>query len=106
MLRRTLFRSVRNYATVSTTGTTTAATTATPVTATVVPVKRVGAFRGGLLGFFTGVSVTTAVVYFYVLEEYKNSSNVIIKDVVGLTKSIRILEEHVKVLEQKQVDSK
>ncbi|CCH44647.1 putative secreted protein [Wickerhamomyces ciferrii] len=81
-----------------------AATTAAATTAKVVskPAKRIGAFRGGFLGFFFGVSLTSIFTYSYVLDQHKTSSNVIISDVLSLQKSIRVLEEHVRVLEKNQ----
>lgn len=67
------------------------------------PVRRVGALRGGFLGFFVGVSITSAFVYKYIWDDYNTATSVVIKDVLSLSKSIRILEEHVKALEdQKQ----
>jgi hypothetical protein len=69
---------------------------------TSAPVKKIGALRGGLIGFLSGVSITSAVVYCYAIDEYHNSNNLILKDVLSLTKSIRVLEEHVKALEQRK----
>lgn len=54
------------------------------------------------MGFLAGVSVTSVGVYLYVVEEYQNSSNEVLKDVLSLSKSIRVLEEHVRALENQQ----
>lgn len=64
---------------------------------TEIPRKTSSSLRGGILGFFIGVSATSLFVYNYVL----NDNNVVLKDVLSLNKSIKVLEEHVKALEDK-----
>jgi len=100
MLRTTVLQStktsLRTYATAA------ANTAAPPPMAPSKPIKRIGGFRGGFLGFFIGVSLTSLVTYSYVLDQHKTSSNVIISDVLTLQKSIRTLEEHVRALERQQ----
>lgn len=61
--------------------------------------RKVGAVRGGLLGFLVGVTVTGAGSYYYLLDEYKNANNVVVADVAALQASIASLERHVKALE-------
>ncbi|KAG7773779.1 hypothetical protein KL930_004292 [Ogataea haglerorum] len=64
------------------------------------PVKRSStSLRGVLLGFFAGVSITGFGAYYYLLDEYKSSSNAVVSDVLLLQKSIRKLESHVRTLE-------
>lgn len=65
------------------------------------PSKKIGAFKGGFLGFLTGVAVTSVLIYTYALDEYKKDSSLVLSDVLSLQKSIRVLEEHVKALEQR-----
>lgn len=72
---------------------TTAASPAAPVS------RKVGAVKGGFLGFLLGVTATGAGSYIYLLDEYKSASNVIVADVVALQSSIASLEKHVKSLE-------
>ncbi|CCE80507.1 Piso0_003624 [Millerozyma farinosa CBS 7064] len=63
--------------------------------------KKVGSFRGGLLGFLFGVTVTGVGSYYYLLEEYKAANNVVVADVVSLKSTIANLENHIKVLEDR-----
>ncbi|KAH3666858.1 hypothetical protein OGAPHI_003307 [Ogataea philodendri] len=64
------------------------------------PVRRPNtSLRGVLLGFFTGVSITGFGAYYYLLDEYKASSDAVVSDVLLLQKSIRKLEGHVRTLE-------
>jgi len=85
-----MFRSaIRKYATAP------AAAVSRPPT-----VKRVGSIRGGLVGFLLGVTTTSFVSYYYLLDEYKNANNVIVADIVSLQSSISNLENYVKSLEK------
>ena len=63
--------------------------------------RRVGAVRGGLLGFLLGVTSTGAALYYYILDEYKTANNVVVADVAALQSLILLLEKHVKQLERK-----
>lgn len=62
--------------------------------------RKVGAFRGGFLGFLVGVTFTGAGSYYYLLDQYKLANNVVVADVVALQSSIASLEKHVKSLEE------
>lgn len=64
--------------------------------------RRVGAVRGGFLGFLVGVTATGAGSYYYLLDEYKVANNVIVADVAALQSSIASLEKHVKSLEARK----
>ena len=64
--------------------------------------KRVGAVRGGLTGFLLGVTVTGAGCYYYMLEEYKKSINMLVLDLLSLTETVQNLEKHIKSLESKK----
>lgn len=62
--------------------------------------KKIGAVKGGLFGFLTGVTATGVGSYYYLLDQYKLANNVIIADVVALQSSIANLEKHIKSLEE------
>jgi len=67
-----------------------------------VPKKRpVGAFRGGLFGFLLGSTVSGAAAYFYLLEEYKVSNELLTEDIDALRSSIKRIEVYVRSLEEK-----
>ncbi|GAV27897.1 hypothetical protein PMKS-001365 [Pichia membranifaciens] len=55
--------------------------------------------KGVLFGFFAGVSITGFGCYYYLLDEYKTSSDAIISDILLLQKTIRNMETHIRVLE-------
>lgn len=57
-------------------------------------------FGGALGGFLAGMSVTSGAVYFYLVNQYNNSNELVVRDVLSLARSVRILEEHVRALEQ------
>lgn len=63
--------------------------------------KKVGTFRGSLVGFLLGVTLTGVGSYYYLIDEYKVANNVIVADVITLQNSIANLEKHVKELEKK-----
>jgi hypothetical protein len=52
-----------------------------------VVVQRVGAFRGGLVGFLIGTTATSAACYAYFLEEYQQSSNTLLSSIEELQSS-------------------
>lgn len=62
-------------------------------------VKKGSNLRGGFVGFLLGVTITGFGSYYYLVDEYKNSSNAVVADVVSLQKSIHNLESHVRSLE-------
>ncbi|EXJ89370.1 hypothetical protein A1O3_02437, partial [Capronia epimyces CBS 606.96] len=50
--------------------------------AAAAPVKKpIGAFRGGLFGFLLGSTLAGASVYYYILEEYKVSNELLTEDI-------------------------
>ncbi|GMM30147.1 hypothetical protein DAMA08_028920 [Martiniozyma asiatica (nom. inval.)] len=65
-------------------------------------VGKPSSFKGVLFGFFAGVSLTGFGCYYYLLDEYKTSSNAVISDVLLLQKSVRDLETHIRELEVKK----
>ncbi|CDK27500.1 unnamed protein product [Kuraishia capsulata CBS 1993] len=66
---------------------------------TTAPVARKGGLKGTLFGFLLGVTITGFGSYYYLVDEYKSSSNAVVSDVLSLQKSIRNLESHVRSLE-------
>lgn len=63
--------------------------------------KPVGAFRGGFFGFLLGSFVTSATVYYYVLEDYKISNELLTDDINTLQTSVQRVHKYVQSLEQK-----
>ncbi|KAG4404174.1 hypothetical protein JTP64_001141 [Candida tropicalis] len=88
--RQLLRTSIRSYSTQ--TATTTAA----------VRPKKVGAFRGGFIGFLLGVTTTGSLSYYYLLDQYNLSNTVVVSDIIALQNSISNLEKHIKTLEEKK----
>ncbi|KAG2734533.1 hypothetical protein G9P44_002539 [Scheffersomyces stipitis] len=68
-------------------------------TAAAAAPRKVGAFRGGFVGFLLGVTVTGAGSYYYLLDQYRLANTVVVADVVALQNSVSNLEKHVKSLE-------
>ncbi|KAF2085431.1 hypothetical protein K490DRAFT_67846 [Saccharata proteae CBS 121410] len=63
--------------------------------------KPVGAFRGGLFGFLLGSVTAGAGMYYYVMEEYKVSNELLTEDIYALQQAVQRIESYVKVLEDK-----
>ncbi|CAI5759868.1 unnamed protein product [Candida verbasci] len=76
-------------------------TTTTPLTPVAKP-KKIGAFRGGFIGFLLGVTTTGIGSYYYLLEQYKLANTVVVSDVLALQSSISNLEQHIKSLEERK----
>lgn len=66
--------------------------------------KPVGAFRGGLFGFLLGSFTTSAGVYYYVLEDYKISNQLLNDDINTLQTSIQRVHKYIQSLEQKLLE--
>ncbi|KFX94421.1 hypothetical protein V497_03902 [Pseudogymnoascus sp. VKM F-4516 (FW-969)] len=68
----------------------------------VLPVRKpVGAFRGGLFGFFLGSTLTGAGVYYYVLEEYRVANELLTEDIYSLQAAVQRVHAYVEALEEK-----
>ncbi|OLN88569.1 hypothetical protein CCHL11_01672 [Colletotrichum chlorophyti] len=63
--------------------------------------KPVGAFRGGLFGFFLGSSLAGAGVYTYILQEYKTSNDLLTEDIYALQAAVQRVSSYVQALEDK-----
>ncbi|KAK2848525.1 hypothetical protein FQN49_005637 [Arthroderma sp. PD_2] len=46
-----------------------------------LPSQGLGAFRGGLFGFLAGSTVAGASVYYYILEEFRLSNEMLTEDI-------------------------
>lgn len=71
------------------------------LTAPVLAPKKVGTFRGTLMGFMLGATTAGFASAYYLVEEYKRALAVIMTDVFALNDSLAKLERHVKSLEEK-----
>ncbi|KAH8890990.1 hypothetical protein GQ53DRAFT_165989 [Thozetella sp. PMI_491] len=67
-----------------------------------LPARRpVGAFRGGLFGFFLGSTLAGGAVYSYVLNEYKTSNELLTEDIYALQQSVERVTKYLNTLEEK-----
>ncbi|KAK0733469.1 hypothetical protein B0T26DRAFT_21999 [Lasiosphaeria miniovina] len=72
------------------------------VAAAPIPARKpVGAFRGGLFGFFFGSTLAGASVYYYALQEYKSSNELLTEDIYNLQHAVDRLSKYVGTLEEK-----
>jgi len=62
--------------------------------------KPVGAFRGTIFGFLLGSFASGAGLYYYVVDEYRVSNELLSEDVYALQSAVQRLEGYVKGLEQ------
>ncbi|CAO2656418.1 Nn.00g052210.m01.CDS01 [Neocucurbitaria sp. VM-36] len=70
------------------------------------PVKKpVGAFRGGLFGFLLGATTSGAGMYYYVIDEYRVSNQLLTEDIYALQAAVQRIEGYVRTLED-QVNAK
>ncbi|KAJ4300733.1 hypothetical protein N0V90_002821 [Kalmusia sp. IMI 367209] len=66
------------------------------------PIKKpVGAFRGGLFGFLLGATTAGAGMYYYVIDEYRVSNELLTEDIYALQSAVQRIESYVKTLEEK-----
>ncbi|KAL8388480.1 hypothetical protein RB595_009214 [Gaeumannomyces hyphopodioides] len=63
--------------------------------------KPVGAFRGGLFGFLLGTTLAGSGVYYYVLQEYKASNELLTEDIYNLQSSVQRLSTYLTNLEER-----
>ncbi|OIW34694.1 hypothetical protein CONLIGDRAFT_626727 [Coniochaeta ligniaria NRRL 30616] len=72
------------------------------VAAPVLPARKpVGAFRGGLFGFFLGSTLAGSAVYYYVLQEYKSSNELLTGDIYALQNAVERVSKYLTTLEEK-----
>ncbi|TAQ89776.1 hypothetical protein B7494_g1884 [Chlorociboria aeruginascens] len=73
--------------------------------ATALPVKKpIGAFRGGIFGFLLGSTLTGGGIYYYILDEYKVSNELLTEDIYSLQASVQRVHSYVQTLEEKLTD--
>ncbi|EEQ87635.2 uncharacterized protein BDCG_02755 [Blastomyces dermatitidis ER-3] len=63
--------------------------------------KPVGAFRGGLFGFLFGTAIAGASVYYYILDEYRVSNEMLTEDIYALQAATQRLNAYITDLESK-----
>ncbi|KAK1754876.1 hypothetical protein QBC47DRAFT_203067 [Echria macrotheca] len=63
--------------------------------------KPVGALRGGLFGFFLGTTLAGGSVYYYALQEYKASNELLTEDIYALQNAVDRLTKYVGAIEEK-----
>ncbi|KAL2217682.1 hypothetical protein M432DRAFT_618772 [Thermoascus aurantiacus ATCC 26904] len=63
--------------------------------------KPIGAFRGGVFGFLFGSVVAAASVYYYILEEYRVSNEILTEDIYALQAATQRLNSYITELEAK-----
>jgi len=69
---------------------------------TTLPAKKpVGAFRGGLFGFLLGAVSSGTGMYYYVLQEYRVSNELLTEDIYNLQATVQRIEGYTRVLEDK-----
>ncbi|KAJ3000451.1 hypothetical protein HDV02_005316 [Globomyces sp. JEL0801] len=71
-----------------------------------VVVQRVGAFRGGLVGFLLGITTAGAAAYVYLLDEYQQSSYTLLSGVEDLQKTTSKLRDHTLKIDKVEGDMK
>lgn len=64
-----------------------------------------GAFRGGIFGFLLGATAAGAAMYYYVVDEYRVSNELLTEDIYALQSAVERIEAYVKTLEER-VDAK
>ncbi|OQO08118.1 hypothetical protein B0A48_06912 [Cryoendolithus antarcticus] len=62
--------------------------------------KPVGAFRGTIFGFLLGTTLAGTGLYYYVVDEYKVSNELLTEDVYALQGAVQRLEGYVRGLEE------
>ncbi|KAL8850749.1 MAG: hypothetical protein Q9221_004317 [Calogaya cf. arnoldii] len=63
--------------------------------------KPVGAFRGGLFGFLLGTTLASAGTYYYILDEYRVSNELLTEDIYALQAAVQSVHNYVGSLEEK-----
>ncbi|KAK4132465.1 hypothetical protein BT67DRAFT_443674 [Trichocladium antarcticum] len=70
--------------------------------APVLPARKpVGALRGGLFGFFLGSSLAGGAVYYYAIQDYKASNQLLTEDIYALQGAVDRLSKYLVALEDK-----
>ncbi|KAK3677270.1 hypothetical protein LTR78_002808 [Recurvomyces mirabilis] len=72
----------------------------------VIARRPVGAFRGTLFGFLFGSVLAGGGLYYYVIDEYKVSNELLTEDIYALQAAVQRLEGYVKEIETEVKSSK
>ncbi|KAK3397634.1 hypothetical protein B0T20DRAFT_225250 [Sordaria brevicollis] len=100
ILRRGFQTSARRFESVATT--TAAGVPGAGAASPALPARKpVGAFRGGLFGFFFGSTLAGGAVYYYALQEYKASNELLTEDIYALQNAVDRLSKYLVTLEEK-----
>ncbi|CAK1358907.1 unnamed protein product [Cercospora beticola] len=67
--------------------------------AVISPKKPIGAFRGSLFGFLLGTVGAGGALYYYIVDQYKVSNELLTEDIYALQSAVQRLEGYVKALE-------
>ncbi|ODQ64483.1 hypothetical protein NADFUDRAFT_52121 [Nadsonia fulvescens var. elongata DSM 6958] len=62
--------------------------------------RRIGAIKGGILGFLAGTTLTLTLTYSHILDDYKMANTMAVGDVAALRSSIAALERVITSLEE------
>jgi len=63
--------------------------------------KPAGAFRSGLMGFLLGATLAGSGMYYYVVNEYRISNELLTEDLFHLQANVQRIEGYVKALEDR-----
>ncbi|KAH8788893.1 hypothetical protein F5883DRAFT_533476 [Diaporthe sp. PMI_573] len=63
--------------------------------------KPMGAFRGGLFGFLVGATLAGSGSYYYVLQDYKASNELLQDDIYALQAATQRMSNYLTTLEEK-----
>ncbi|KAL2140237.1 hypothetical protein VTI28DRAFT_4051 [Corynascus sepedonium] len=67
-----------------------------------LPARRpIGALRGGLFGFFLGSSLAAGGIYYYAIQDYKASNELLTEDIYALQNAVERLSKYLTTLEEK-----
>lgn len=58
--------------------------------------------KGVLFGFFAGATLSGFACYYFLMEEYKATSNAVVADVLRLQRSVDDLDKHITNIELQQ----
>ncbi|KAI4288709.1 MAG: hypothetical protein L6R35_002030 [Caloplaca aegaea] len=70
--------------------------------AAIPPVRKpFGAFRGGMFGFLLGTTLAGGGTYYYILDDYRVSNELLTEDIYALRAAVQRLHDYTSSLEEK-----
>ncbi|KAI4102511.1 MAG: hypothetical protein L6R37_004338 [Teloschistes peruensis] len=64
--------------------------------AATIPIRKpVGAFRGGMFGFLLGTTLAGASAFYYIIDEYRVSNELLTEDIYALQAAVRSIPNYV-----------